>query len=301
MAEQRAPLTITLSLPEDDLPPQYSKAIPQTHQRILVYPRSAPHSQPRFLPEAQTNEAESVGSSTLPLYTAFDETIKSFTLQTPFIYTLPKESSPRPRYQLSQEHSKSGKLWRLRIRRLLPTESRRLSIPTPGRTPRVDFDDDTTLYLIENLGALSVFKGQNIEIRGRRAKTLPGHITIRSYEDRKSEFWHMTRNPAGDSLRKENERKMQKYGYRSDQEWNRKLLFSAVTRIRGEKVDWQDENDRVIATETLEGGFDVIDGVNEKTRDALITCWVARRWGAGNLSWEAQEDKLSRAVSMNGI
>jgi hypothetical protein len=171
-----------------------------------------------------------------------------------------------------------------------------LSVPTPGISPKVEFDDDTTLYQIENLGALSVFKGQNIEIRGRRAKTLPGHITMHE-EERKCEFWHMTRNPAGDALKKENERKMQKYGYRSDAEWNKKLLFSAITRIREDKVDWRDENRKLVAAETGAGGFNIADEVNEKIRDALITCWIARRWGTGNLAWDTSEVGLSRTVS----
>jgi hypothetical protein len=117
-------------------------------------------------------------------------------------------------------------------------------------------------------------------------------------EERKCEFWHLTRNPAGDSLKKENERRMHKYGYRSDDEWNKKLLFSAVTRIRHDTVEWRNESGILIATESGASGFDVADEVDKKTRDALITCWVARRWGNGNLAWDTHERGLSKTVSL---
>jgi hypothetical protein len=284
-----------------DLPPAYSRPVPLLHTRLaplahsVTYPQSAPPSRIRFLPEdgLECNPVQDHIDAPPPSYSAFDESLCCFALRAPLIYTL-ASGSIRPRYQLSQEHSRSGIQYRLRIRRLLPTESRRLSIPTPGRPCKIDFDEDTTLYLIENLGAFSVFKGQRIEIRGRKAKTLPGHITLNE-EDGKWEFWHLTRNPAGDSLKKENERKMQKYGYRSDDEWNKNLLFRADACPRDGKVDWRDADGKTIATE-IDGKFDIATHVDQKTKDALVTCFVARRWATRSLIWDTQEG-LSRAVS----
>lgn len=68
-----------------------------------------------------------------------------------------------------------------------------------------------------------------IEIRGCRASTLPGLVRLEKGSSLTAgkwwKFWHLTRNKANDSLREENEKKMQKYGYHADEEWNRQVLF----------------------------------------------------------------------------
>jgi hypothetical protein len=285
-----------------DLPPQYERLTPLTHQleHSASSPQSAQPGRLRFLPGDEEDEEcpvfpDDTDAPLPPAYTAFDETINSFILEAPLIHTVDNNSS-RPRYQLSQEFSRSGKLYRLRIRRLLPTESRRLSVPATSKARSVEFDDDTTLYAITNLRGLSIFKSQNIEIRGRRANTLPGHISLRDV-DGKWEFSHVTRNPAGDALKKQNERKMQKYGYRPTDEWNTKGLFLAVARSSDGKIDWQDEKGQVVAVEAP-GRFDITKEVDQRTRDTLVTCWIARRWSGGNFPWTKQDSDLARAVSL---
>jgi hypothetical protein len=290
-----------MELQREDSPPKYSPpATPLTH--AVFHPQASFPTRPRFLPgdgdEGEEEECPSFpGDASAPLpptYSAFDDTINSFTLREPLVFTV-GNSEPRPRYQLSEERSRSGKPYRVRIRRLLPTESRRLSLPICDIAKRrVDFDDDTTLYTITNLGALSIFKGQNIEMRGRRANTLPGYISFKE----NGEFWHITRNPAGDALKKENEKKMKKYGYRSDDEWNRKLLFRATVCPGEAKYDWRDGAGQVIAHE-IDRSFDIASVVDQRTKDTLVTCWVARRWGAGGGSWVLPDAGLSRTASLN--
>jgi hypothetical protein len=280
-----------------DLPPEYSPpATPLTHS--VSYSQASLPIQPRFLPGEEAEECppfpEDGNAPLPPPYSAFDDTINSFTIREPLIYTVGK-SQPRPRYQLSEERTRSGKPYRVRIRRILPAEGRRLSLPVRDvAKKREDFDDDTTLYTITNLRALGIFKGKNIEIRGRRAKTLPGHISL----NQNGEFWHITRNPAGDALKKENEKKIQKYGYHSDDEWNKKLLFSAAVRPGDAKYDWHDGAHQVVAHETNRN-FDIANVVDQRTKDTLVTCWVARRWGAGVVSWGSSEAGLLRTVSLS--
>jgi hypothetical protein len=299
--------------PGSDLPPPYSRAPPPPSPSLL-YPRVQPTASRRFLPGDDDDPPPFPASSDsvfkLPQYTAFDETISSFQLMIPLIYTRNSDGKKQPRYQLFQELTKSGKPWRLKIRRLLPTESRRLSLPntSSSKAEVVDYDDDTTLYIIENQGALNPFKGQSVEIRGRRAKTLPGLIKLHEGAGAAAncEFWHMTRNAANDSLRKENEKKMLKYGYHADDEWKKKKLFSSNLLLGGcGKIDWKNDEGKVVATE-YGNDFEVMDGVDQRTRDALVTCFVARRWASGSLNWSrvktrANDESLElvRAVTTN--
>jgi hypothetical protein len=159
--------------------------------------------------------------------------------------------------------------------------------------------------MIEDVGAVNPFKRHWVEIRGRRAKTLPGHIQFRysGGDSGNCTFWHMTRNPANDSLKKENEKKMKKYGYRADDEWNRKKLFGCSLKLRGllrrpTVIEWVDDEGKIVATE--EGDmFNVVNEVDQNMRDALITCWTARRWKAGAMNWQRGEMDLARAKTLN--
>jgi hypothetical protein len=298
-------------LPGSERPPEYSRAPPLSHS--LSSPQVQLTALQRFLPGDCDDPPPFLEPTeaifTPPEYTAFDENISLFELLVPLIYTRDNYGEKRPRYQLFQEFTKSGKPWRLKIRRLLPTESRRLSVPnaSSSKAQFVDYDDDTTLYAMEDVGALNIFKGQSVEIRGRRAKTLPGLIKFHNGggASRRCEFWHMTKNAANDSLKKENEKKIQKYGYHADDEWKKKLLFSSSSRLgRTGKVDWKNEEGKTVATE--DGNtFDIMSDVDQRTKDALITCFVARRWAFGRLSWTTARTakygslELTRAVTTN--
>jgi hypothetical protein len=308
MVESYKPLP---PLPGSELPPKYSRAPPPLLQSLSL-PRVQLTAPRRFLPGGYDDPPPFSESSDSifnpPDYTAFDDTINSFELLAPLIHTRNNDSETRPRYQLFQEFTKSGKPWRLKIRRLLPTESRRLSVPNASTSKArvVDYDDDTTLYIIEDLGALNPFKGQSVEIRGRRAKTLPGLIKLRDGGGNvgNCEFWHMTRNAANNSLKKENEKKMQKYGYHADDEWKKKKLFSSNSRLGRASVDWKNEEGKIVATEDG-NAFDVMNGVDQRTKDALITCFIARRWASKRLNWSSarrvnhESLELIRAVTTN--
>ena len=107
-------------------------------------------------------------------------------------------------------------------------------------------------------------------IFGRRARTLPGHVKIERGAG-KYQFWHMTRNEAGDSLRKENEKKLQKYGYHSKNEWNKVLLYET------NKAKWKDREGTEVANESSDG-LEIVKSLDVGERDLLVTCWVSKRW-----------------------
>lgn len=256
--------------------PRYSP--PKPEGALPSLPLSPHH---RFLP-GEEDEEEAVlpltpqlspDAELPPAYTAHNENVSAFSLDFPFIYA----TSPAvvPRYQLFAEYSRTGKPQKLQIRRLLITESRRLSASSrrlstvssasskskASDSVGVEYDDDTTLYVI-----------QNEIIRGRRARTLPGHVKI----DRgatKYQFWHMTRNEAGDALRKENEKKIQKHGYHSRDEWNKILLYET------QKSKWKTADGSVVAHEHTDS-LEIVKTVDITERDMLVTCWVSKRWYA---------------------
>jgi len=111
----------------------------------------------------------------------------------------------------------------------------------------------------------------------------------------------IARNPAGDAMRAENGKKMQKFGYRPAGEWNRNMLLSAVSGLssRGRGVVWRDRSGEAVATET-DGTLHIENKVEQRLRDALITCWVAKQWGTGDMKWEEPERGLTRAMSAVG-
>jgi len=246
-------------------------------QEAPLSPLSTGHR--RFLPgDEDENEPSSQLSLQLspdaefpPAYTAHNENVSAFSLDFPFVVA----TSPAtvPRYHLFAEYSQKGKPQKLQIRRLLITESRRLSSASrrlstlssasskskESDSQGIEFDHDTTLYIV-----------QTEMIFGRRARTLPGHVKIERGGG-KCQFWHMTRNEAGDSLRKENEKKLQKYGYHSKNEWNKVLLYET------NKAKWKDREGTEVANESSDG-LEIVKSLDVGERDLLVTCWVSKRW-----------------------
>jgi len=92
----------------------------------------------------------------------------------------------------------------------------------------------------------------------------------------------MTRNEAGDSLKKENERKIQKYGYHARDEWHKNLLFAV------QKFEWRDGTGSVVARETRDR-FKIERVLSISERDTLITCWAAKRWYANHKEFKEAE------------
>jgi len=237
---------------------------PAGHRRFL--PSDGDESEP-----LQRSPPLSPGAELPPAYTAHNENVSAFSLDFPFV--LATSPAVVPRYQLFAEYSRTGKPQKLQIRRLLITESRRLSsanrrlsaISSASSKSKlsdsegVNYDQDTTLYTV-----------QTDMIVGRRARTLTGHVKIERGGG-KCRFWHMTRNEAGDSLRKENERKLQKYGYHSKNEWNKILLYEVS------KSKWKDPGGSDVATESSDG-LEIVTSLNVLERDLLVTCWVSKRW-----------------------
>lgn len=263
--------------------------LPEYTPKLEDTPISSPPPRPhhRFVPGVEEEEEAvlpltpqlSPDAELPPAYTAHNENVTAFSLEFPFIYA----TSPAlvPRYQLCAEFSRTGRPQKLQIRRLLITESRRLSSASrrlstisagsskskASDSAGVEYDDDTTLYVI-----------QNEMIRGRRARTLPGHVKI----DRglgKCQFWHMTRNEAGDSLRKENEKKIQKHGYHSKDEWNKNLLYEV------QKSKWKTADGSDVAQERSDS-LEIVKTIDITERDMLVTCWVSKRWYADYKSFK---------------
>ena len=255
-------------------------SLPEYAPRTPQLPSSPPASHPRFLPENSNFDGEdallhlspqpSPDAELPPAYSAYDENITSFTLDPPYIYAT--TTTHVPRYHLLAEFTRSGKPDRLCIRRLLATESRRLSMSSikGKKMPRIDYDEDITLYVV-----------QHEHIRGRQKCTLLGHIKLERGMG-KCKFWHMTRNEAGDSLKKENERKIQKYGYHARDEWHKNLLFAV------QKCEWRDGTGSVVARETRDR-FKIERVLSISERDTLITCWAAKRWYANHKEFKEAE------------
>ncbi|KAJ9654338.1 hypothetical protein H2201_009017 [Coniosporium apollinis] len=279
---------------------------------------------------ATAAEASDAPNDLPPTYTPLDDNATTFALHAPLIYTT-SSSSHTPRYQLSVLTTKSGKPYQLRIRRLLATESRRLSLarsysapgyvesatpisPTSSGSPlspvspvspgpsrgsiggrrdsAVAYDNDGTLYEAKNVSALGGWAGAGgaagIEIRGCRASTLPGLVRLEKGSSLTAgkwwKFWHLTRNKANDSLREENEKKMQKYGYHADEEWNRQVLFRANAKLGRKDVEWCGGDGRVVAVESGEA-FRILGQLDGLMRDLLVACWAARCWSSGEMKW----------------
>jgi hypothetical protein len=150
------------------------------------------------------------------------ELASSFRLEAPLIYAT--KPSNAPRYQLMQEFTKSGKPRKLSIRRLLQTESRSHSLPSDSllvaSTSRgIEYDEEGTMYTIM---ASTLYAITTYEMRGHRSSTLAGNIQVETGQSvlggKWSKIWHLTRNARRDSLNPENEARLQKYGYKPEEE-----------------------------------------------------------------------------------
>ena len=239
-----------------------------------------------------------------PAYTPLNESLHFFSIKDGFIYAAPRIfggiNTSFPRYQLWVEHTRSGKPLLLKIRRLLASESR---IAAFG-SREIEFDFDTTLYIIENLGAKALrlsSKFGPIEIRGRHQGAVKGYIELQtagakaSIAERLSfggsqKFWHITKNANGDSLREENAAKMQKYGYRPSDEINKDLLFLIRKDPRTKEVHWRKPGNQLLAIESDANLLNILEAVDLRTRDLIVTCWCAIKWAEGSVNWKQKSN-----------
>ncbi|KAM0279546.1 hypothetical protein ACHAQH_004501 [Verticillium albo-atrum] len=248
----------------------------------------------------------SAESACPPSYLRSDPEARTYAFQPPFIsskHSLHNEPAA-PRFQLTQVISSLGKPFKLSIRRLTPSESRRVSLAGPlpsshGTSPgassstlsRVasastpDYDHDLTLYEATNINALHRFTPvrHNPEIRGFKAGTLPGHIELADVaRSGACSFWHVT--PQSRAALEVAKAKMSRWGYKPDEEWRRRLLF-AVDRQAGGLV-WRDgETGRKLAVE-VEGQVEIEPGIELALIEALVACAACRGWMLGWWDWE---------------
>jgi hypothetical protein len=139
-------------------------------------------SQPRAIKESTAREQHgaAVVGGCPPTYTHFDEQARVFSLCNGSVMnTFSDDGIERPRYQLRHEYSGSGRLWKLQIRGLLPSENRRLSMSNAS----ANFDVKTTLYGVQKLAALYALRNRlDVQLRGSRAGTLQGQGHIEACE-----------------------------------------------------------------------------------------------------------------------
>ncbi|CAI6331910.1 unnamed protein product [Periconia digitata] len=223
-----------------------------------------------------------------PTYAPLDDQIRTFKHESPLIYTTSPNTMAR--YHLHQETTEKGRARKLSIRKLLPTEARSCSVhysssnDTRSAASKIVYDDDLTLYSItayDNFHVVGL--PYHYEIKGHRSRTLPGKIKVEIgapswiKRQRSFKFVHYTRSLAKDSLNPANEARMQKYGYKSEQEWNRRSLFTVKTGC------WVDGEGTVVAREDQEGGLKIVDGIWEgkewiRQRDLIVACWAFKKW-----------------------
>lgn len=303
-----------------ELPPAYSDSTTSGQQSAVSLVRLASTGRSsRFLPDdvvddedvvlRPLNDAGPIGRNDPavkelpPTYTPFDEWAKVFSMCGSVINTVSAERLEKPRYQLKQQLSKSGRLWHLQIRRLLPSESRRLSMSSAS-VSSVDFDVDTMLYDAENLAALYALRNRmEVQIKGRKAGTLQGHIELCDKGRDGFEFKHCTRPAAKHWSREENIKKMNRWGYRSDMELEKTSLFTCRNIGRDGNAEWRqkDELTDVVVTVAVEMDGELVlqKQVSERVRDVLVTCWATKHWAMGNLdSGRPPDVKLSRWLTV---
>lgn len=204
-----------------------------------------------------------------------------FKLQGTFIY-----ADNIPKYQLSERFTRSGKPMKLSIRRLMASES---TIPPA----QIKYDDEGTMYhmqVIQMFGELVKFGGR--EMRGHRASTL-GFVALETgttiLGTKFTKFWQLTRNRGRDSLRPENETRLQRHGYQPDTEWDQKLLFVVKKGVWEDDMGKEFAKDRGMDFQIREGAI----SVDERwKRDLLLSCWIWRMWILEGLRLEEGADRV---------
>ncbi|KAF2648188.1 hypothetical protein K491DRAFT_699099 [Lophiostoma macrostomum CBS 122681] len=238
-----------------------------------------------------------------PSYSACDTLASSFRLHGPLIYAT--KTSTTPRYQLLQEFSRRGEPRRLHIRRLMPTESRRCSLPTLPRTltrrstSDIPYDEEATMYTMTRFDNLWD-KTSSYEMRGLRSSTLGGIVVVEKGKSvlggRWVKIWQKTRNRRNDSLNPENEDRLNRYGYQPEEEWDKNCLFTVKGGKKRKGVgvwNWSDGEGRRAGVEE-DGGldgerrFEVLGVQDGWKKDLMVACWVMKVW-MGGLRWEGDE------------
>ncbi|KAJ9652291.1 hypothetical protein H2201_009230 [Coniosporium apollinis] len=175
-----------------------------------------------------------------PDYTAFNTANINFRIQGTFITAA--LTSGEARYQLSTtlDHD----MRELRIRRLTPSESRRLV--TDPSTP-LRFEKDRTLYALYK----DLFNSA-VRVIGPE-----GEIRI-DYYFKRWRVYYVTKDKKKD------------------------MLYKVRRGQKG--LEWEDEAGKVVATETADGAvfwpplLRLNADMDEKIRDLLVACWVGRMW-----------------------
>jgi hypothetical protein len=288
------PYAATAAASEYRLPNDYQAHLIEDEDSTLMRPRAFtnPHAASTL-----ENHRNALGPSLTappilfpseppPDYAPVDVLASSFRLDAPLIYAT--QTSNTPRYQLLQEFTRSGKPRKLSIRRLLPTETRCASLPSAPLPPvkTLQYDEDGTMYTITSYG-----------MKGHRSSTLAGSIQLESGKrllgGQRTKIWLHTKNARRSCLNPENEARLIKYGYHTDDEWDKRLLFSVKRGV------WMDGDGRKVAIEEdNRAQFEVLGRVDRKQRDLLVSCWIMRAWMMWEIRWEG--DRTGRATVRMG-
>jgi hypothetical protein len=214
--------------------------------------------------------------------TSFLGVAQSFTLNGRYIY----ETAAAPAtatYHVSTRNTQSGKPWQLQVSRLLPSETRRVSIAASNAAdePFIRYDDDLTLYAGEKMNVpISLGHKPLLVMRGQKRGTMQGSIVMER-SGRSYKFWHMI--PIRHALTQAESDRMQalmhKRGYRDSDDWKKILLLSVQERssTESEALKWTDEDEVVVAAEK-DGKLDIPDQLGMEKKDLIIACWSCKNF-----------------------
>lgn len=141
----------------------------------------------------------------------------------------------------------------------------------------IKFDNDLTMYSMANTYALFPWSVPEIKMRGCKAHTSKGFVQLKRTPTA-HQFWRITKNVANDTLRLENRRKLEKYGWHANNEIARDLIFTAESvSLLSRDNKWKDGKGVHVVTETrglLALSLDLV----AQRKDALLACWAAKCW-----------------------
>jgi len=217
------------------------------------------------------------------------EEAQTFRLEGSFIYATKTQNIPR--YQLQRDFDRDGSVSKLRIRAVHPRETRSCSAPTThrARDQPMPYSSEETLYSIDE-----------VEMRGKKAGTLPGSIQMTSGESlwggQWTRIWHVTRCKARHHV----------CDYRGVCEPEKHLLYCVKKGV------WEDAEGVVVAREetgreglgaanacsslvrtefemnSRELALEITDETEKDgdKRDLVMACWVMKLWMAEELRWD---------------
>lgn len=217
------------------------------------------------------------------------------------------EAIPVAVYHVVTHNTKTGQPHQLQISRLLPSETRRLSVAAANNNsgsstdPFIRYDDDLTLYFGQKINVpFSIGTKPLLIIRGQKRGTIQGSIVMEKSGRSSYSFWHLIPIRRAQT-QAENERMqalMHKRGYKDSDDWNKKLLLTvSETKMKGtDELEWTDELSKVVATEK-ESKLEITNQeTTSEKRDLVVACWACKNFVLKSESTKAKAAEDSSAT-----